>query len=153
MTASRWRCGTTLVLGLVTLVTSGATSGPTGTALYCGTEHIGTLTYDHKVQTLDGEALGHVRRQGSLVFAGDDPALFDNGYARVRTGGVWYVNKFFQGSTSLTTTIGTVRRRNARRWDAYNGLRGRARRIGFAVGSSPALGAVGLLLVDGLPCR
>jgi len=146
------RLGAVVAFGLVALVAAGSTSAAGGTALYCGTKHVGTLSTSLKVRTLDGEAVGQVRRQGALVLAGNDPRLFENGYARIRIGGLWNVSRFFQGSTSITTTIGTVRRRSAGRWDAYLGFGGRARRVGYAVGPSPAFGAVGLLLVDGLSC-
>src|SRR5437763_7125862 len=44
-----------------------------------------------------------------------------------------------------TPPIGTVRRRTGLIWDAYLGVGSRARRVGWASGSRPGVGAVALL--------
>jgi hypothetical protein len=64
--------------------------------------------------------------------------LCEYGHARMNNSELWYVKV---GSE----TVGTVRKRTGRIWDAYQGLGAKAKRVGWAIGAHPEVGAVALL--------
>jgi hypothetical protein len=68
------------------------------------------------------------------------------GYAHMLPGGFWYVESFFE-QKPYVRTIGTVRRRTSRTWDAFLGLGEQAHRIGWATGPHPGVGAAFRLLL------
>jgi hypothetical protein len=142
-------CGAAFALLVATGGAESAARSAAGTALYCGSRHVASFVYGYEVQDLTGVGLGSVTRHGDILRAVDDASPFANGYARIRSGGIWYVNAFGK----RVTTIGTVRRETDKRWGLYLGLGQRARRVGFARGADAPYGAVGLLLIDGVGCE
>ncbi|HZQ64993.1 MAG TPA: hypothetical protein VFA66_07190 [Gaiellaceae bacterium] len=115
-----------------------------------GGKAVGELSTDGSV-LVEGGLIGYWSfRPHGIVYFQEDYCANDcqYGYARMRAGEFWYVEAFFAESPHVRT-IGTVRKRTSRIWDAYRGLGAHARRIGWATGSYPGVGAVALLV---MPC-
>jgi hypothetical protein len=127
---------------------------PRGSATYVfdtNGKRLGKVTNDGEVRDAHGGYTAiswlwlYQRHQIVYFYAPELLAPDAYGYARVLPGQFWYVEAFFQ-KKPYVRTIGTVRRRTSRTWDAYSGLGAHAHRIGSATGPHPAIGAVARLL-------
>jgi hypothetical protein len=101
-----------------------------------------------RVVDRSGDDRERVDTVGNVVWLDDAACLAPpcgDGYARRRPGGFWYVNAIYPVVPQVRT-IGTVRRRTSRTWDAYLGLGSHAHRVGYASGRYPAIGAEAFLV-------
>lgn len=118
------------------------------TLLFVGKKRVGELEREQarsfSVMSLNGSGVGVVAilRNGA-VQVGESLTPYANGYARPRPGGPWLVYR-----RGAHKPFGTVRRRGANEWVAYEGLGGKAHRAGYATGPYANFGALAVLLIS-----